>query len=563
MNKILVIRLKGLGDIINLLPSLKILRNNFKESNITLLCQKPFGEIIPPELNIKTIQISPNAGIYTMLQLIKNIRKQRYDILFDLYCNSRTAIISLLSNIKKRIGFNYRIRKYAYTDIYTPKDPNKFLANLFADFFAEFGINGQLERIKPYFSKQDLDNVKRNLKNKLYSGGLILGINPFTTYPSKRWPWEYYIEIVKKWYLCLGEPAIIFYGPSEYSEAEYLHKLLPNSTILPEINSLREYVALVSLCNLFITADTGPMHIAASLDVPTVAIFGPTTRRAVAPTSEKHLIVYNEKLECLECHKEICDHNKCMKELTPQILWNKIWSKYKISDFIVTSSLVSFQKKYAEFVKFVTIDPCNIDPDKIIKISNEKYHNKAIFLDRDGTINPDYGYISDPSYFDLYSDVGINLKKLKNAGYLLILITNQSGIHRNLIKLENIIEIHKKMHRILLDNHGFTFDGIYVCPHHPTISASKGLNLCLCRKPALGMIYQAVCDYKINLKKSVIIGDKYSDIKIGHVLNIKSILLERQENNDNHNIIYDNDNDNEYCICSSFEEVVKAILIEN
>ena len=113
--------------------------------------------------------------------------------------------------------------------------------------------------------------------------------------------------------------------------------------------------------------------------------------------------------------------------------------------------------------------------------------NKAVFLDRDGTLNPDPGYISDPKDFNLYEGVGENLLRLKKAGYLLILITNQSGISRGLISEKQLEAVHAKLQKLLTEK-GAKLDGIYYCPHHPN-HPYKGVSDCNCRKPKPEMIF--------------------------------------------------------------------------
>ncbi len=139
--------------------------------------------------------------------------------------------------------------------------------------------------------------------------------------------------------------------------------------------------------------------------------------------------------------------------------------------------------------------------------------NKAIFLDRDGTLNPDPGYISSPKDYCLFEGVGEALAKLHNAGYLLILVTNQSGISRGLFTEKQLEAVHEKMNN-LLGQFGVRLDAIYYCPHHPDFPYN-GVTECSCRKPKPGMILQALKDYNIDKENSFVIGDRTSDIKIG------------------------------------------------
>ncbi len=162
-----------------------------------------------------------------------------------------------------------------------------------------------------------------------------------------------------------------------------------------------------------------------------------------------------------------------------------------------------------------------------------KNKTKAIFLDRDGVINKEVSYLSNPNEFILLEGTIEALNILKKKGFLLIIITNQAGIARGYFTEETLNDIHKKMVQILKKN-GISIDDIFYCPHHPKFSGS-----CECRKPNPGMILKAKIRYNINLENSYMIGDTLNDIKTGKNAGCKTILvltgyglLEREKIND-------------------------------
>ena len=149
--------------------------------------------------------------------------------------------------------------------------------------------------------------------------------------------------------------------------------------------------------------------------------------------------------------------------------------------------------------------------------------NKAIFLDRDGTINIDYGYvykIEDLKFIDGTIEA---LKILNNLGYILIIITNQSGIGRGLYTEDDFKKFNIHMLKILKDNE-VNISEVYYCPHNP-------LDNCNCRKPKLELFYKAKEDFDIDFNSSFAIGDKERDLSICKIENIKCILLTDKKNN--------------------------------
>jgi D-glycero-D-manno-heptose 1,7-bisphosphate phosphatase len=129
----------------------------------------------------------------------------------------------------------------------------------------------------------------------------------------------------------------------------------------------------------------------------------------------------------------------------------------------------------------------------------------AIFLDRDGTLNESVGYVNHPSRFRLFPFAVDAIRTIRDEGYLAILVTNQSGIGRGLFSEEMLGEVHGALARTLADG-GTALDAIYYCPHRPQDG-------CECRKPRSGLLRRAADEWKIDLSRSWMVGDSYSDLE--------------------------------------------------
>ena len=151
---------------------------------------------------------------------------------------------------------------------------------------------------------------------------------------------------------------------------------------------------------------------------------------------------------------------------------------------------------------------------------------KAVFLDRDGTLNIDYGYVHDIDHFHFIEGSIEALKKLKEMGYLLVLVTNQSGIARGLFTEEQFLQLTEWMDWSLADR-GVDLDGIYYCPHHPEAKLAEFKQDCDCRKPKSGMLLQAIEELKIDPSRSIMIGDKVDDLLAGKGAKINTTILVR------------------------------------
>lgn len=147
---------------------------------------------------------------------------------------------------------------------------------------------------------------------------------------------------------------------------------------------------------------------------------------------------------------------------------------------------------------------------------------RAVFLDRDGTINEDPGYLGDPKQVKLFPYSGKALSILQNElKFKLIVVSNQSGIARGLITEEQVILVNNRVNE-LLSSENTKIDAFYYCPFHPDFSKPDE---CTCRKPSPEMVFKAARENDIDLGKSYLIGDAVSDIECGDNANLKTILV--------------------------------------
>ena len=143
----------------------------------------------------------------------------------------------------------------------------------------------------------------------------------------------------------------------------------------------------------------------------------------------------------------------------------------------------------------------------------------AVFLDRDGTINVEKSYLYRFEDWEWIPGAKEAIRKFKQLGYRIVVVTNQAGIARGLYKPSDVDQLHALVQQELAGIES-TIDAFYYCPHHPDISGD-----CTCRKPAPGMILQAALDLNLDLAHSWIIGDKLIDVQAGYAAGVKSIMV--------------------------------------
>mgnify|MGYP001403074611 FL=1 len=182
--------------------------------------------------------------------------------------------------------------------------------------------------------------------------------------------------------------------------------------------------------------------------------------------------------------------------------------------------------------------------------------SKAVFLDRDGTLNYDPGYLGNPNDLELFSDTGKVLAALKNKfQFKLIVISNQAGVARGIITEEQVISVNDELNR-KLSEFNVQIDAFYYCPFHPDFSSEED---CLCRKPSPKMILDASNDLNIDLSKSYFVGDTAADIIAGLTIQLKTILVKTGKGAESISILQ-NENNFPSFVAENLTEAYKFII---
>jgi D,D-heptose 1,7-bisphosphate phosphatase len=162
-----------------------------------------------------------------------------------------------------------------------------------------------------------------------------------------------------------------------------------------------------------------------------------------------------------------------------------------------------------------------LTPDSRIPAS--KLH-AAVFMDRDGTICEEVGYLDSVERFRLIPRSGAAIRLLNQQGFKAVVVTNQSGVARGFISEARLQELHAELSRRLREEGAF-LDGIYYCPHHPTEGEEPYRRICDCRKPAAGLLMKAAEDLDLDLTLSYAVGDRLADLECGYRAGAKGVLV--------------------------------------
>jgi D-glycero-D-manno-heptose 1,7-bisphosphate phosphatase len=185
--------------------------------------------------------------------------------------------------------------------------------------------------------------------------------------------------------------------------------------------------------------------------------------------------------------------------------------------------------------------------------------NIAVFLDRDGTICEEVGYLDSPEQLRLIPGAGVAIRLLNEHGLKAVVVTNQSGVARGLFSEERLEEIHREL-SMQIRAEGAFLDGIYFCPHHPTEGKGPYLRLCDCRKPASGLILRAAVELDLDLRRSYCVGDRRADLECGMRVGARGVLVLTGYGKEERSFVGDDPGRRPSFVAAGLREAVQWIL---
>ncbi len=325
VRRLLVRSANWIGDAVMTTPALKAVRELFCNAEITILAKPLVAPLFEHSPRVDQVFIydgeGRHRGISGKLRLAAELSKEGFDAALLFQNAFEAAFITAAARIPVRIGFNTDARGLLLT--HPVKNPARFKqghhANYYLGILRGLGFEVSNSGLELYVGDCDRRSARGILERKGLAGKRRLGISPGATFgPAKQWYPERYAELVDR--LCVRDNwgAVILGGPGDLGTAEKIARAADTPVVnLCGSTSVGEAIALVEKCDLFVTNDSGLMHVAAALDVPLVAIFGSTNPVATGPLGEKSRVV-QVKLPCNPCLKPECPygHLDCMRRVT-------------------------------------------------------------------------------------------------------------------------------------------------------------------------------------------------------------------------------------------------------
>lgn len=338
IHRILITRMKFIGDVILTTPVIRALRQRFPGAYIAYLGEKEAVSLL--ENNPCLNEIMPydftRPSVLEQARTIFKLRAGRFDAVVDLFSNPRTALLTLASGARVRIGKDVRGRGAVYTHRITDDMKPKTAIEFHYQYIRPLTAETAGSRTEIFLRKDERTRAGERLA-ALAAGRPVVGLHPGATWPAKMWPWENFAELGMRLKKELGVLPLMTQGPGE---AELAGRIAARSsgeiTALPAM-PLRELAAVVSHMKVYVANDSGPMHIAPALGTKTIGIFGPGEEDIWFPyvgpdyPAGMHRALRKD-VPCHPCHLDFCNRPgaqfmECMKTLTVDDVFEAIRSR--------------------------------------------------------------------------------------------------------------------------------------------------------------------------------------------------------------------------------------------
>jgi len=344
-NKVIVIQTAFLGDMVLTLPMIQALKNKKPDAMLSLLSIPENAGILKGNPAIDEIitydKKGSQAGLISLYKLIKEVKRRDFNLAVIPHRSFKSASIAWAARIPRRIGFDTSQGKILLTDV-VHYDTKKHFLDRCLDLARYIGAD--ISEKKPLIPISDDDNefaIRLFSRENISKNSLVAGINPGSAWPTKRWTEDGYSRLSDILIERDGARIIIFGGPGDIEVAQRIETLMKHKSVnLAGKTNLGQLSAVISKCRFFVTNDTGGMHIAVSLGIPVIAIFGPTTLGiGFGPYGDGNFVVQKE-IPCRPCglHGSYrCKKGtfECMKSITPQEVYDAI--KERVYENIASS----------------------------------------------------------------------------------------------------------------------------------------------------------------------------------------------------------------------------------
>jgi len=323
--RILIFNVNWLGDVLFSTATIRNIRYNYPQSFIACVIPPRCLAILEGNENLNEIIVFDEAGqhrgIFGRLRFVLELRKRKFDIVFLLHRSFSRALITMLAGIRERIGYYTRKRSFVLTKKFMPPDMRSVhRIDYYLNLIKLVGLTVRDSHTDFFVTNKDMESVEEFLvQNSISEDDFLVGINPGGNWDPKRWPKENFSQLADRLVKDFSAKIIITGGSGDLKLAHDIKAGMKTGPIIACGKfDLKQFAVLAKVFNIFITADSGPLHIANAIGArKIIALFGPTSPEVNGPYTLRNVTILRKDVGCeIPCYRARCRDNRCMKAIT-------------------------------------------------------------------------------------------------------------------------------------------------------------------------------------------------------------------------------------------------------
>lgn len=333
--RILIFNVNWLGDVLFSTATIRNIRYNFPHSFIACIVPSRCYHVLKGNPYLDEVIIfderDRHKGVFGKLSFVQFLKRKKFDTVFLLHRSATRALLCRLAGIPVRIGYYTKKRAFLLTKkIMPPPKDALHRIDYYLNLIEQAGLKIEDRYLDFFIGEEEIKFVDDFLSKKP-KDKLLIAINPGGNWPPKRWPKDFWAKLADALIRELQAIVLITGSSSDVTLAKQIHGLMEEKpTIICGIFNIKQFAALAKKLDLFITADTGPLHIANAIGAKKIiALFGPTSPRITAPYPSNKVVILSKDVGCkIPCYKVNCKDNRCMKAIKPEDIIEKIKSGF-------------------------------------------------------------------------------------------------------------------------------------------------------------------------------------------------------------------------------------------
>ena len=331
--RILIFNVNWLGDVLFSTATIRNIRCNYPDSFIACAIPSRCYSLLKGNPHLDEVIIfdekDRDKGIFGKLKFIQQLKAKKFDTVFLLHRSFTRALICRLANIPERIGYHTKKRAFLLTKKFMPPERDSLhRIDYYLRVIEEAGLRVEDRYLDFFFDDEDAEVVENFLqKHNITKDNFIVGLNPGGNWLPKRWPKEYWAELADRLISQSRAKVIITGSNNDLSLGNEIKKAMKEKPIIAcGVFNVKQLGAFCKRADLFITADTGPLHIANAVGARAIiALFGPTSPKITGPFPDNNVVILQKNVGCkTPCYVVDCPDNRCMKAIVPGDVLNAI-----------------------------------------------------------------------------------------------------------------------------------------------------------------------------------------------------------------------------------------------